>query len=319
MTTPTRKPFAEMIREQELVMMEGAIVERLARNGFDELRGPAANAILLVSERGRTALRQPYLDYLKLGKEHGLPVLLLTPTWRANRERLAAAGLPGVHEISRMAVEFLASIVEEAEMTESAWIGGLMGCHGDAYKPEESIGEERGEVFHREQAEALAEAGVDYLMAATLPEAGEAAGIARAMTATGVPSLPSYVINRNGHLLDGTPMEQVVRRIDSLCDPQPLFHMVNCVHPSVYESAMQRVLSEDPTLDQRLLGLQANSSPRTPDELDGIDHLEGDGPTPFAASMASAHRATGLKLLGGCCGTDTPHLREMILSVVVDH
>lgn len=318
MTGTQRKLFAEMIRESELVMMEGSIVERLAHSGQGNLRGPAANAVLLVSEEGRRALRQPYLEYLELGRAHDLPVLLLTPTWRANRERLAAAGLPDVVTISCLAAEFLREIVEEAGMSGSAWIGGLMGCHGDAYKPEESIGEEAGAAFHREQAEALAEAGVDYLMAATLPEAGEAMGITRVMAATGVPAIPSYVINRRGELLDGTPMERVIRRSDEVCEPKPLFHMVNCVHPSVYESAMQRVLAEDPEIQERLLGLQANSSPRTPEELDGIEHLDGDGPLPFASSMASARRATGIKLLGGCCGTSTCHLREMIHSVVIE-
>jgi hypothetical protein len=36
-----------------------------------------------------------------------MPMLLLTPTWRANPERLALAGLPDVSRVSLDAVGFL--------------------------------------------------------------------------------------------------------------------------------------------------------------------------------------------------------------------
>jgi homocysteine S-methyltransferase len=309
--------FREMMDIREFVMMEGSIIERLARDGLEGIRGPAANAGLLLTEVGREALASAYLEYIDIARRHKVPVLLLTPTWRANPDRLREAGLPDVDTISMMAVDFLREMAAESGHEDMVYIGGLMGCYGDAYKPEEALSEEAAYEFHRQQSTALAGAGADYLMAATLPQADEAVGISRAMTETGVPAIPSYVIRADGGLLDGTPLHTVVKRVDEECSPRPIFHMVNCVHPVVYRQAMEREIQADAALTKRILGLQANTSPRSPEELDGLDHLEGDGPEPFAAAMAGARSATGLKLLGGCCGTDTGHLKEMIHRVLL--
>ena len=55
-----------------------------------------------------------------------------------------------------------------------------MACKGDAYRPEEALSKEEAALFHREQAEALAQSGVDFIKAATLPAFSEAYGIASA-------------------------------------------------------------------------------------------------------------------------------------------
>ncbi|MFH0883507.1 MAG: homocysteine S-methyltransferase family protein [bacterium] len=307
-----RIPFLQAVAEYPILLAEGSIIEKLAREGWPQVRGPAANASLLFDRDGREALRDAYREYLEVGRKAGLPLVLLTPTWRANAERLARAGLPGVIETNREAVRLLKGIAEDAgEYAKNVYIGGLMGCYGDAYRPEEALSEREAYGFHREQASALANAGVDFLMAATLPEANEAAGIARAMAETGVPAVPSYVIRRTGEMLDGTPLVNVVRRIDSVCQPSVAFHMVNCVHPDVFTSAMETQTRIWPELSSRILGLQANTSPRSPEELDGLDHVDGDGPDPFTQSMLKAQRNAVLRILGGCCGTSTAHLSAL--------
>jgi len=312
-----RTSFEEIVRSGRLILTEGSIIERLAYAGHS-VRGRAANAHLLLEENGRNGLRALYREYLELGEGNDLPLILFTPTWRANPERLLEVGLPNVVEISTLAVNFLHELVSEyGEYAEKVYIGGLMGCRGDAYKPEEALAEDPAFDFHSPQAQALADAGVDFLMAATLPQVDEAVGIARAMTATGIPSVPSYVIRRSGALLDGTPLHKAVKRVDESCSPQPSFHMVNCVHPSVFQAAMEEETKSAPWLPTRLLGLQANSSARSPEELDGLDAIDSDEPAPFATAMYNAQRETQIRIVGGCCGTNTDHLRA-ITEVMID-
>jgi homocysteine S-methyltransferase len=46
-------------------------------------------------------------------------------------------------------------------------------------------------------------------------------------------------------------------------------------------------------------------------ELVKLDHLEGDDPETFAAGMWGIHEDFGLRIVGGCCGTDDRHVRAL--------
>ncbi len=93
------------------------------------------------------------------------------------------------------------------------------------------------------QATALATAGVDFLFAATLPNTDEALGMAHAMAACRIPYVVSFVLQRDGRLLDGIPLHQAVATIDEAASPRPLFYMANCVHPQVFEAALASEIS----------------------------------------------------------------------------
>ncbi|MCP4628141.1 MAG: hypothetical protein GY850_32190, partial [bacterium] len=55
------------------------------------------------------------------------------------------------------------------------------GSSWSAYKPNEGLSVTESEKFHSWQIDELAQAGVDFLIAETLPSVEEAKGIARAM------------------------------------------------------------------------------------------------------------------------------------------
>lgn len=60
-----------------------------------------------------------------------------------------------------------------------------------------------------------------------------------------------------------------------------------------------------------LQGLQANTSPLPYSELDGAADLHSSAPQDFAAAMVRLQKAAGLKIMGGCCGTDDRHMEAM--------
>jgi len=237
-----------------------------------------------------------------------LPMVILTPTWRANVDRLARAGLDGL-DVNGDCVRFMADLAAEyGAYASQVYIGGLIGPAGDAYRPQDALPASESESFHAFQVQALARAGVDFLMAATLPAFSEALGMARAMVHCGRPYILSFVVRPTGTLLDGTPLHEAVRRIDTTVSPNPLCYLVNCVHPMVYEQAMRHELASWPALGARVLGLQGNTSHRSPEELDNLTYLETEAPPVFAAAMIHLHERFGAKMLGGCCGTDDRHI-----------
>jgi homocysteine S-methyltransferase len=60
---------------------------------------------------------------------------------------------------------------------------------------------------HYWQAEKLADTGVDFLLAATLPAFSEATGLALALAATAKPYVLSFVVRPERTMLDGTPLK----------------------------------------------------------------------------------------------------------------
>ena len=290
----------------ELVLMEAAIVERLRRDSPVELHPRLVHATLLRDEAGRAELRRIYSDYIEIARQARLPLLLCTPTWRANRERLEQAGVEG--DLNHDAVRFLKQIVESAEGAEAPpiLVGGLIGCKNDCYRPEEGLASDEAEGFHASQLGALARAGADFLIAETLPNIGEAVGIARAMAATGLPFVISFVIGRDGRLLDGNSLAEAIRTVDDATTPRPMGFMINCAHPSFL-----RAETQPPELFERLVGFQANASSLDHSDLDGSSMLQADDIPSWGEEMLTLHRRYGVKILGGCCGTGVEHLRYL--------
>lgn len=298
----------DLINRSPLVLMEGAVIERLRRDPSLSLDPHILNAPLIYDEAGRMEMTRIYKGYIDISLEYDLPIMMAAPTWRVNKERLAASAFSG-RDVLGEAAEFLNEIKSSYNShSPKILVGGLMGCKGDAYKPEEAMAADSALKFHSFQAERLAEAKVDYLMAATLPALSEAIGMAKAMSGAGKPYIISFVIRPDGALLDGTRLNEAVQTIDGHTDPKPFLYMVNCVHPTVLASALIRSGSGIP---DRFSGIQANTSAKSPEELDGATETETEDANIFAASMVRLHQDFGLKVLGGCCGTDETHIRAM--------
>ena len=285
--------------------MEAAVVERLRRGGRVRLHPRLVHAALPYDEDGRRELRAIYRSYLEVARRAGLPMLLCTPTWRANRERVIEADLPG--DPNRNAVDLLERMrADHLPGAPEVRIGGLIGCKNDCYRPEEGLTTEEAEEFHAWQIGSLAEAGSDFLIAETLPAVPEAVGIARAMAATGVPYIVSFVIDRRGAVLDGTSLVEAIDLVDQSVPRPPLGFMVNCAHPSFLNAAHR-----PRRLFARLVGYQANASALDHADLDGLDRLDAGDVADWGASMLDLNRTHGVKILGGCCGTGVEHLEYL--------
>ena len=302
--------FEQFVEERAFVLTEGSIIERVRRSPGLALDPYIENTGLVFDPRGREVLTAIYRGYLNVGRDVDVPMIMLTPTWRANPERLGLAGFDDVRGVHKECFDFISSMRGEyGDYASNAPIGGLMSCRGDAYRPEEALGIDEAEVFHSEQVDAFARTGVDFIMASTLPARTEAIGIAKAMARSGLPYVPSFIVRPDATLLDGTPLDDVIVEIDDTVDPAPVFYMMNCIHPDVYLSVYPMLDGEH--VKRRMLGLQANTSLMRPEELDKLDRLDTADAGDFAVSIINVHDRCGAKILGGCCGTDERHIRSI--------
>jgi homocysteine S-methyltransferase len=240
-----------------------------------------------------------------------LPLLLSTPTWRAGRKRIAAAGYEG-SDVNGDNFRFLDALRTSYGLyAQKVVICGLLSCQGDAYNPDEALEIDVAHEFHAWQAMNLAEAGVDFLLAATLPALSDATGLASALADTGKPYIVSFVIRPEGTLLDGTPLKDAIAAIDATVIPRPVAYLVNCTHASIFKSAILHEVNSSSLVRERLVGLLANTAALNPEELDNSKGLVAEEPEIFGQTVACLHGELGMKILGGCCGTDHRHIRHL--------
>lgn len=283
--------------------MEASIVESLRRSEDINLHPILVNAPLIYEEAGRKALGRLYQGYIDIALAAKKPFLMCTPTWRTNHSRVMETKIkPG---INIDAVNFL-KVLRESQLVgrENIRIGGMIGCKNDCYKPEEGLSAHEAEQFHAWQLDQLKQGGVDFLIAETLPSVAEAVGIARAMESTGLPYFISFVISRDGRVLDGTDLNTAIKNVDAATTRRPLGFMVNCAYPSFLCAATQ-----PPELFKRLVGYMANASSLDHCDLDGAEQLHQESTFEWGELMLELNRTHGVKILGGCCGTGGEHLR----------
>jgi len=304
-------PFAAFLHNHSCILGEGAVIERLRRSGGLELDPFLVNSAFIYEDTPRRALEGIYRQYLEIGRQFDLPLLVSSATWRASRERIAAAGYAGV-DVNGDNVRFLEALRKSCgDYADKVVICGLLSCRGDAYSPADALEVSAARDFHAWQAGKLADAGVDFLLAATLPALSEATGLALALAATGQPYIISFVVRPSGTLLDGTPLGEAVAAIDAGVTPRPLGYMINCTHASFARAALLHETNASPRVRQRIIGLLANTAALSPEDLNDSAILVEEEPASFGHDVAGLHRELGLKILGGCCGTDDRHIRAL--------
>jgi S-methylmethionine-dependent homocysteine/selenocysteine methylase len=304
--------FSEAVSFYPHIITEGSVIERLKREFNYPLDDALSNALMIYDDAGKSLLEKIYREYLDIAHSSNFPIMLLTPTWRTNKERTKIANVD-MKTINTDAFLFVDNIRKSyGSFSEKIFIGGLTGCKGDAYKPEEALSDNVAYHFHKEQMQILADAGVDFLLASTLPALTEAIGIANAMSETKKDYVISFVIRDNGKLLDGTLLTDAIKIIDDSVATPPLFYLTNCIHPDVLYKSFINLKDDDDILKKRLFGIQANASSKSPEELDTLENLDADSPANWARGMVDLNKKFNLKILGGCCGTDARFISSIV-------
>jgi S-methylmethionine-dependent homocysteine/selenocysteine methylase len=84
--------------------------------------------------------------------------------------------------------------------------------------------------------------------------------------------------------------------------------MINCAHPTHFADVLE---PGAPALE-RIRGLRANASTMSHAELDEAEELDDGDPVDLAQRYGELRqRLPNLSVVGGCCGTDHRHIREI--------
>lgn len=297
--------FESVLTDNSVILSECAISERLRRLPHIELHPTLFNTPLIYDETGRQALEEIYLSYITVAQKAKLPILLCAPTWRVDKDRIEEAGVPV--SINHDAVTFMKGI-KERYTTEASQItaGSLLAPKNDCYSSQAALSRHQSAAFHGWQIDELADSNAEVIIAQTMPAISESLGMADRLSRSGKPYIISFVLDRFGRVLDGTSLADAMDIIDQAVDCPPSGYMVNCVYPTFINSESQL-----PGFFKRMIGIQANASSKDHAELDGADELMQDPLPDWGKNMLTLNKKYGVKILGGCCGTDHRYLQYL--------
>lgn len=302
-------PFEKLIQESKLILTEGAFVERL-KSEFNLQPDRAINHAGFIYDNPEI-LKMLYRQYIEIGIRYNLPIMIMTPTRKVNFESLKNSQYSNRNIIAD-SCSFLNEIKESyPSFSHLVFVGGLMGCKGDAYSSINALGVEESYRFHKQQALQFQKEKIDFLFAGIMPAINETIGMAKAMAETKIPYIISFMVRKEGCLIDGTAISDAIRIIDSEIKPKPSCYMVNCIHPTNLIKAIKHNSNINQSQLKRLIGIQANASTLSPEELNNCEVLLQVDFATMIKEMIVLYRHFNFKILGGCCGTNDKFMNDL--------
>ena len=282
------KSFKERI-QNEIIVFDGGTGTYLYDKGvfinqcFEELN---INNPELVKEVHR--------DYINAGAD-----VIETNTFGANKYRLAVHRLESkVYEINYVGAQLAKTAAKNTTL-----VAGAIGPLGIQIEPFGKISFDEAKDAFTEQAKGLLDGGVDIIIFETFSRIEEIAQGVRAVRDLNadIPIIAQVTINGEGNLLSGESLERFVETISRY---QIDAIGMNCSEgPKLMLEALERlrVLTKLPLSVQPNAGLPQNIGGR---------NLYMTSPE-YMAEYAKRFIQTGASIIGGCCGTNPPHIKAI--------
>jgi len=233
-------------------------------------------------------------EYVRSGAD-----IIETNTFGANRFKLKKYGLNDkVTDINRTGAR-----IAREEAGPDIFLAGSMGPLGVKIEPWGPLPVEEAEDAFAEQALALWEGGVDIFILETFADVLEIERAVRGVrkAAPDIPVIAEMTIGEDGNSLYGTTPEVFTKELESL-GVQAIG--VNCsVGPAPMLQCIERMVKVT------AFPLTAMPNAGMPREVDGRN-LYLCSPD-YMAEYAKRFIMTGVRIVGGCCGTTPAHIKAM--------
>ena len=121
----------QILDDSQLMLAEAAVVEAVRRSGKVRMHPRLQHALHIYDPIGKKVLAELYNSFISIAHRAQLPITVSTPTWRANHERLAEAGVQ--RNVNADAVSFLNPVLQD-----QAVLGRLIGYQANASSQDHS-------------------------------------------------------------------------------------------------------------------------------------------------------------------------------------
>src|SRR6476620_7423909 len=286
-----RTPFLQELDTRVLVC-DGAMGTMLYARGiflnrsFDELNLTQPDLVAEVHK-----------EYARAGAD-----VIETNTFGANRVKLGAFGLA-----DRMhAINLQGARIARHAARDHAYVAGAIGPLGIRIEPWGKTGIDEACEYFREQAQALADGGVDRFIHETFRDLNEInAAIDAVRSVSDLPIVAQMTTEEDGNTLDGTPPERFTPELERR---GATVIGVNCaVGPAPMLDTIERMAA----VTARRLSAQPNAG--KPRDVEGRN-IYLCSPE-YMASYARRFILHNVRIVGGCCGTTPEHIRQIKTAV----
>jgi len=286
-----KPPFLEELKRRVLVC-DGAMGTMLYARGvfinrsFDELNVTQPDLVADV-----------HTAYVRAGAE-----VLETNTFGANRVKLSTFGI--ADKVAEINVH--GARLARRAARDQVYVAGSIGPLGIRIEPWGKTGVDEAQACFAEQAAALLEGGVDLFVLETFRDLNEIGAAIRAVRSMcSLPIVAQVTTEEDGNTLDGAAPERFVPQLEQFgADVVGL----NC---SVGPAAMLETVERMSRVATRQLSAQPNAG--RPREVEGRN-IYLCSPE-YMASYARRFITSGVRLVGGCCGTTPDHIRHIRTAV----
>lgn len=284
------QPFREALAERA-ILFDGAMGTEIYARGvfinrsYDEVNVTSPELV-----------REIHASYLKAGAE-----VLTTNTFGANRLRLTPYGLADRHDAINAAGVKLARQVAG----DRAWVAASIGPVGASLTPVGKITPGEAYAIYREQASVLAENGADLFVLETFSQVAELWQAVRAVRSIcDLPIVACMSFPMSGPeqtQLEGPSPEQAAEamdrwKVDALG--------TNCANgPRGVVDILKRMAGKT----SRPLAAMPNAG--LPQTVEGRTLYLANAE--YMAEYARRFAQSGVRIIGGCCGTTPAMIREM--------
>ena len=291
----------ERLDGKDVIILDGAIGTEL------QLRGAPMDGMAWCAVATKTQpdmLRGLHEDYIRAGAD-----VITSNTYSSCRHVLEAAGLGDeTVEINRRAVE-LAREARDAVADRPVWVAGALSCFTAGLDHDRRPDAELAKANYREQAEVMAEAGVDVIVLEMMMHSERAAAAVEGAASTGLPVWVGFSC-RSGD--DGDVMMYPHSGdIERFAEVIPKVLAAGGSVAGVMHSTIEDTGPALDVLREHWSG-PLLAYPESGEEfvMPIWQYHELVSPDALAAACAD-WVAKGVQIVGGCCGTRVDHIRAL--------
>ena len=282
--------FNDWMAERLVLVADGATGTTLQKAGLPPGAAPERWNLTEADQ-----VRALYRGYVDAGAD-----IILTNTFGGSSIRLKREGLDGqVREINLAAAQLAREVAGER-----ALVCGDIGPCGEMLAPLGTLSFEEVSASFAEQAQALAEGGVDAILIETMSDLEEArAAIEGTRKVTALPLLVTMSFDTKGRTMMGVKPERAVRALAELG-----VDVIGANCGRTLSETLDAVLAMRQALPEAVLMAKPNA---------GLPHTE-DGalvydvtPEIMADYALRFVNEAKVKIFGGCCGSTPEHIRAV--------
>jgi len=277
--------------------IDGGLASELEARGHD-LSGTLWSARLLRDDP--TAIRDVHATYFSVGATVGISASYQASRSGFERNGSTADEADRLLTLSVALVREARDIASDSGATQPMLVAASVGPYGatlhdgSEYRGRYGVAHDDLVAFHRERLDVLVAAAPDMLAIETVPDLDEASAIIEALQGYDVPAWLSFSCADDATTCAGQPIEDAAALVAAASTLDAIG--INCTKPEHVAGLVARIRAAEPDLPIVVY-------PNAGRVWDGAaSRWLGDGTDLLPRTAVTRWFASGVSLIGGCCG-----------------